>query len=190
MKKIVIIILATLLILAHGAESDYLPGVGTASPTQIYYNGLLVTTTKCTDYQLNAGNTFLDYGTVRVCNDQFYLYIGVYADEGFSGTEAVKIWVGTSLALLPTSGGRAIAGKFDYKSPYFDSTTYYWSIRIAFSDIKVISTDPKPSCNAVTIYVYVHVDCAHGNTCWGGFSGGCIPSGAGQAWYCSIAYVT
>lgn len=30
MKKFVIIVLVTLLILAHGAEEDYLPGVGTA----------------------------------------------------------------------------------------------------------------------------------------------------------------
>lgn len=68
MKNFAFLILAALLVLAHGAESDYLPGVGTSSPTQISYGGALITTTKCNDYTLSAGNTFLDYGTVRVCN--------------------------------------------------------------------------------------------------------------------------
>lgn len=190
MKKIVIVVLATLLILAHGLESDYLPGIGTATNNQIYYNDQLITATKCTDYQLNAGAQFEDYGDVRVCNTQFDLYIGVYAFAGFKGSETIKIWVGTSLLLLPVSGsggGRPIAGKFDYKSPTFDTTTYYWSIKIPFSSIKLDSTDPKPTCNAVKIYVYVHVDCANQNTCFGGDI--CVPSD-GQAWYCSIAYVT
>ncbi len=188
MKNFTALILAALIILTLGAESDYLPGVGTLSPTQIYYNGQMITATKCTDYPLNAGNTFIHYGTVRVCNTRDDLYIGVYGDQGFIGTEAIKIWIGTSLALLPTpkNGGRPIAGKFPYKSPQFATTTYYWSFKIAFTDIIRINTDPIASCSVSNIYIYVHADCS-GNTCFGGSF--CSGSGSVSAWYCSITYV-
>lgn len=170
MKNFAILILAALLVLAHGAESDFLPGVGTADPTQLSYNGQIITTTKCVDYTLSAGNTFMDYGTVRVCNSQYNLYIGVYADQGFIGVDAIKIWVGTSLLLLPLpkKGSRPIAGKFDFKSPEFTEITYYWSIQIPFTSIKKLDLDPVPTCAGSTIYVYVHVDALDGNTAWGG----------------------
>lgn len=188
MKNFAALVLAALIILTHGAESDYLPGVGTSSPTQLYYNGQMITATKCTDYPLNAGNTFMHYGTVRVCNTRDDLYIGVYGDQGFIGTEAIKIWIGTSLALLPTpkNGGRPIAGKFPYKSPQFASTTYYWSFKIAFTAINRLNTDPIPSCSVPYLYIYVHADCS-GNTCFGGSV--CSGSGSVSAWYCSIIYV-
>ena len=190
MKNLTILIFTILLILAHGAEEDYFPGVGSSNPTQISYNDQIITATQCVDYTLSASNTFMDYGTVRVCNTRDDLYIGVYADQGFIGTDAVKIWIGTSLDLLPLpkQGSRPIPGQFYYKSPEFIDTSFYWSFKIAFNEIVKLDTDPVPSCEASSIFVYVHVDSLDGNTAWGGSQ--CVGSGSKSAWYCSITYVT
>jgi hypothetical protein len=79
-----------------------------------------IDTDKCADYDLNAGNTFMDYGETRVCNNKTHLFVAVYLDSGRVGNEIVKFWVGTDLATLPTSGNsgndRPAAGQFPYKS--------------------------------------------------------------------------
>lgn len=61
----------------------------------------------------------MDYGTVRVCNTQYELYVGIYADNGFIGIDAIKMWFGTSLSLLPMpkKGDRPAPGQFPFKSP-------------------------------------------------------------------------
>lgn len=139
---------------------------------------------------MSAGNTFMDYGTVRVCNKRDDLFIGVYADQGFIGLDAVKIWVGTSLDLLPLpkQGSRPIPGKLYYKSPEFTETAYYWSYTLPFNEFFRIDGDPVPTCEGSSIFVYVHVDTFDGNTAWGGSN--CVGSGSKSAWYCSITYET
>lgn len=93
-----LIIFSTLVILAFGAESDYLPGVGSPSPTQIYYNSQILTTTKCQDFDLkiriSQNADFVDIGTTRVCNTRDDIYVGIYADTGLSSLP-VKAWLET-----------------------------------------------------------------------------------------------
>lgn len=111
MRNISILIFVIALTLANGqlaTHPTYLPGPNMNSKPQ-FYNAATQTTIAadfCTDYQLNAGNTFMNYGTVRVCNTQYYIYIGVYATEGYNGAEAVKAWIGTNLTLLNTVKGK------------------------------------------------------------------------------------
>lgn len=59
-------------------------------------------------------------------------------------------------------------------------------------DLKVMRDpifDPMPTCSSL-YYIFVHVDCANGNTCWSGhIDGNCKTSQqAGGGWFCYTKY--
>lgn len=75
MKNLTTLIIFTIIALATGqtlTSLTYLPGPDTNGIPQFYdvesKPAQTIPMIKCTDYLLNAGNTFMNFGTVRVCN--------------------------------------------------------------------------------------------------------------------------
>lgn len=75
MKNLTSLIIFAIIALATGetlTSLTYLPAPDTNEIPQFYdvesTPAQTIPMTKCTDYPLNAGNTFMDFGTVRVCN--------------------------------------------------------------------------------------------------------------------------
>jgi len=154
-------------------------------------DGSMITACNSTTWQLNAGNTFKNAGFVNVSNDNTNLYVTVNSTFGFqSGSENLKIWVGTNLDLLPSNTqGVAIPGQFPLKTTLASGVNEYTFI-IPFTAIEGYGgiTD----CTS-KIYVFVHGDVisdANGgtDTAWGGNS--CTQSGTdgNKRWICSGVY--
>lgn len=171
-----------------------------------YSTGTYLNTFKCNDYDLLAGSTYLDYGAVRICNNDTHVMIGVFAINGFklNTVESVKIWTEACFDNFPSTGGcsqkeycRGRVGAYSYKSNFASTSTvnYYWSVVIPYSSFYTCSdpTISKVSCDD-KIYAYVHVDTFDGQTAFGGLdtnstaydSTRCY-SGPGS-WFCSIYY--
>lgn len=74
------VILSIIVVFCNAQE--YLPPLNIGSGLYPFYDAQTqstINTIICVDYQLSAGNTFLNYGTVRICNTATDLYIGVYS---------------------------------------------------------------------------------------------------------------
>jgi hypothetical protein len=134
-------------------------------------------------WQLNAGNTFKNAGTVSVSNDNTTLFITVSSTYGFQNQqENIKLWVGTDLASVPSkNGGQPLQGQFNWKATVA-SGTHEYTFTIPFTEIGT-SVD----CNS-KLYVFVHADVisdAQGttDTAWSGDN--CTTSGSGAGnWFC------
>lgn len=118
--RINLIVLA-LLICCTDAQTNYLPLA--SDPYFPFYDSdtqSIVGTNICENYQLSAGNTFINYGTVRVCNTNDFIYIGVYSPLGLIGLDVIKIFIGTGSSQPPkTRQGGLIPGQFPYRSGLF-----------------------------------------------------------------------
>lgn len=98
----------------------------------------------------------IDAGNVAIYNDSQYLYVTVETTWGFQNTsENLKMWVGTDLNLLPTSGGGApINGQFPYKATVANGEVSY-TFQILLSDI---ATYDANVCGVQEIFVVLHGD--------------------------------
>ncbi|ULQ51663.1 hypothetical protein [Flavihumibacter fluvii] len=150
-----------------------------------------ITFCRTTDYCFFAGQT-INAGKVVLGNDANNLYVVVYSPEGYQWIkDNIKIWVGTSLATLPTTkngpnAGTPIPGQFPYKITAPEGARYY-TITIPFSQIENGAID----CNKKQIYALVHVDVvANGKaqTGWGGCDGVNIETPG--RWYYKMNYTT
>ena len=137
-------------------------------------------------WQLNAGNTFIDAGSVTVSNDSDSIYITVHATYGFQNTtEQIKVWVGTSLDQLPVNKqGVPIPGKFPYKKTMaLGENEYTFSISLSSLDA---------SCSS-SLHVYVHADVYSDfentpDTAWGGDTCQESQDSGAKRWVCSGIY--
>lgn len=98
-----------------------------------------------------AGQT-IDAGSVTIYNDNTNLYVTVFSTDGYiTGTEQLKMWVGTDLLNMPQNKqGIPIPGQFPYKITTDGNTTYTFTIPL--NSLALINNCGQP------VYVVVHAD--------------------------------
>jgi YD repeat-containing protein len=197
MKKYSWILFATAMVIAScdplgfETQTNYDDYGNVINHTIVLDDGTVLDVCNTAKYNLNAGNTFKDAGDVLVSNDNDNLYVTVYATFGFQNvSENLKIWVGTSLELLPANNnGVPIQGQFPYKTTIAAGVKEY-TFTIPFADIENYGN--AVTCNT-KFYVYVHGDVFSDinggtDTAWGGDTCKTSQDKGVKRWVCSIVY--
>lgn len=139
-------------------------------------------------FTLWAGQT-INAGTVTVSNDATNLYVTVVSNGGYTGTENIKMWLGTDLTLVNGGGAsRPNAGHFPYKVTVPQGETTY-TFTVPLYTIPFYNVN---ECGVQSIYVFVHADVLAINddgsisseTAWSGNI-----TGPGKAWWYYSTYI-
>ncbi len=132
-----------------------------------------------------AGQT-IDAGSVTIYNDNTNLYVTTFSSAGYvSGTEQLKMWVGTDLLNMPQNRqGIPIPGQFPYKITTDGNTTYTFTIPL--NSLPLIN-----NCGQ-SVYVVVHADVlannGSGSTSSETAFGGDV-AGTGPRWWFYTSYM-
>ena len=124
-------------------------------------------------------------GTVSITNDNEYLYVEVYSEEGFNNDDQnIKMWVGTDLADMPRNKpGNPVLGDFPYVTqvPIGQKTFIY---RIELSTIDDWNNEVTDNRCGPNLFVVVHASVLEDETAFGG----CTPGDTGSRWWSYTEY--
>lgn len=143
----------------------------------IWVNGTNYIVNKCDVYDLNAGNTFLDWGDVTICNNISHFFINVTTNVSigvtFTKTQSIKFDIFSEPMKV-----RLATGRFRYKSGDLTGKTTWADIGSLFiggrSTLDWTVSSVLFDCSSV-LYFVVHADVidtnGQGNTAFAGLSG-------------------